>query len=77
MQLMAEQPVRRFICQKRQLTGQNLHNKHAKCDMRGYTNYEDSGGPTVYFIFLILGLSLHILNKNANLHRQISTSDKK
>ena len=41
------------IGQKRQLTGQNLHNEHAQCDMREGTNFKgsDSSYPSVYFLF--------------------------
>ena len=36
-----------------QLTGQNLHNEHAQCDMRGDTNFKgsDSSDPTVYSLY--------------------------
>ena len=36
-----------------QLTGQNMHNEHAQCDLRGDRNFKgsDSSDPFVYFIF--------------------------
>ena len=38
-----------------QLTGQNLHNEHAKCDIRGDTNFKgsDSSDPTVYSLYRV------------------------
>ena len=36
-----------------QLAGQNLHNEHVQCDMRGDINLKtsDSSDPFVYFLF--------------------------
>ena len=45
------------IGQKMQLTGQNLHNEHAQCDMHGDTDFKGSDliDPSVDFLFCAMG----------------------
>ena len=52
---MAEQCAQHFYWQKMQLTGQNLHNKHAQCSMHGDAIFKgsDSSCLSVYFYSVV------------------------
>ena len=61
-----------------QLTGQNLHNEHEYCDMRGDRDFKasDSSDSSVYFLFCAQGFNckqVNNLNKSSLLPRHVMT----